>query len=193
MANEKAQVIVRMDENSKQEFTDFCKKNEMSFNTGMNKAMEILMVDNLKVKVPDQASCIEDFEAHINQILILFRTSIEHSLLADERVRADVKSELKGMSTLAENNEKLQADLEKALSEKIALEAKVTDLTTQLNQAKEGLAKKIEDTTTVISLREQISKLKQANIDLEASYIKQIAELQKENFAMILEVVKASK
>ena len=193
MAKEQAQVLVRMNEDAKQELTDFCTKNGISVNAAMNKAMGILMLDSLKTKVPDLASCIEDFEAHISQMLILYRTSIEHSVLSDERAKADVRSQLEGIATIADMNRKLQVELEKEKSAQTALEVMITDLTTQLDQAKVKLAKKIEDGATVISLREQVTNLKQANIDLEASYIKQIAELQKENFLKILEVVKANK
>lgn len=194
------QVNVVMTEEKCQELDEFCERTGLSRNAAMNKARDLLLVDELKVKAPELTGSIDDFVTHINQLLSLYKNSIEHGLLADVRARADVKGQLEGMATLAETNRNLQADLNKITEQKVALEAKATEqsktiseLTLTISNLKEKLEEAESYKTIILEVQMQNLELKQTIVDLKNSHAEEIKKLQDEQRAMMLEFLKASK
>ena len=115
------QVNVTLSEENGTNLEEYCKSNNISRNAAMNRAVELLTLDDLRTTAPDQAAYIEEFEVVLNKILVHYRQAIERSLTADERARADVRAQLDGLGTLSKSNEKLETEKAELLKERVEL------------------------------------------------------------------------
>ena len=170
---------------------EYCAKNGSSRNAAMNRAVELLTLDNIRTTAPDQAAYINDFEMVIDKILVFYRQAIERSLNADERARADVRVELKGMEALSKTNEMLEAERSNLIARKNELEKIMAEQTEEIRTLKANLADASRDAKESEELRKRCAELTQEKAELIASHNAEIATLQRENFSKILEVIKA--
>ena len=157
----------------------------------MNRAVELLTLDKLRSKAPEQAAYIDEFEMVIDKILVFYRQAIERSLSADDRARAEVKGQLEGMATLSKTNEKLEAEKTELQKEKAKLEKTVAEQAEQISRINFELSAISYDAKEAEDLKKKYAALVQEKADLLAKHNEEIARLQAENFERILEVIKA--
>ncbi len=179
------QVNIRMTEEEKNALMQFCKANGMSLNQAMARARELLLVDGLKSKAPEQGANIEDFEMHLNSILTAYRTSVEHSVNARALAEQEVKEEIKGMAELVSRNTQLSEEIKEKTNEIATLKEQVKDLTGEVEKLQNN-CKNAE------SLQNENLQLKQQIIDMQAEHNKQIADLQADGFNKIIQVIQAN-
>lgn len=185
------QVNITLSEENKENLSEYCDKNKMSRNAAMNRAVELLTLDKLRSKAPEQAAYIDEFEMVIDKILVFYRQAIERSLSADDRARAEVKGQLEGMATLSKTNEKLEAEKTELLKEKAKLEKTVAEQAEQISRINFELSAISYDAKEAEDLKKKYAALVQEKADLLAKHNEEIARLQAENFERILEVIKA--
>lgn len=185
------QVNITLSEENKENLSEYCDKNKMSRNAAMNRAVELLTLDKLRSKAPEQAAYIDEFEMVIDKTLVFYRQAIERSLSADDRARAEVKGQLEGMATLSKTNEKLEAEKTELLKEKANLEKTVAEQAEQISRIKSELSAISYDAKEAEDLKKKYAALVQEKADLLAKHNEEIARLQAENFERILEVIKA--
>lgn len=185
------QVNITLSEENKENLSEYCDKNKMSRNAAMNRAVELLTLDKLRSKAPEQAAYIDEFEMVIDKTLVFYRQAIERSLSADDRARAEVKGQLEGMATLSKTNEKLEAEKTELLKEKANLEKTVAEQAEQISRIKVELSAISYDAKEAEDLKKKYAALVQEKADLLAKHNEEIARLQAENFERILEVIKA--
>ena len=185
------QVNITLSEENKENLSEYCDKNKMSRNAAMNRAVELLTLDKLRSKAPEQAAYIDEFEMVIDKTLVFYRQAIERSLSADDRARAEVKGQLEGMATLSKTNEKLEAEKTELLKEKAKLEKTVAEQAEQISRIKVELSAISYDAKEAEDLKKKYAALVQEKADLLAKHNEEIARLQAENFERILEVIKA--
>lgn len=179
------QVYGDLSESLGKDFEEYCVKNNISRRKAVSKAIELLMFDELKTKAPDQAASIDDFETYLNKILTLYRSSIEHSIIAQDSARKEVKEELRGMASLADSNRKLSEELQAAVSENANLKTKVNELSAELSSLK-------KESVEVAALTSENIELKKQLVNIQAEYNAKIKELQEDNFTKILGLIKAA-
>ena len=185
------QVNITLTGENGDQLAEYCAKNNTSRNAAMNRAVELLTLDDIRTTAPDQAAYINDFEMVIDKILVFYRQAIERSLNADERARADVRVELKGMEALSKTNEMLEAEGSNLIARKNELEKIMAEQTEEIRTLKANLADASRDAKESEELRKRCAELTQEKADLIAAHNAEIAALQKENFNKILEVIKA--
>ena len=185
------QVNITLSEENKENLSEYCDKNKMSRNAAMNRAVELLTLDKLRSKAPEQAAYIDEFEMVIDKILVFYRQAIERSLSADDRARAEVKGQLEGMATWSKTNEKLEAEKTELLKEKAKLEKTVAEQAEQISRINFELSAISYDAKEAEDLKKKYAALVQEKADLLAKHNEEIARLQAENFERILEVIKA--
>ncbi len=181
---EDKQVNMLMSEEEKELLQKYCKDNNISIQQAMSKARELLLVDSLKNKAPEQIASIEDFELNLNSILTAFRSVLEHAINARAIAEQDVKEELKAMSDLVTKNTELNNDLQEKISENSKLAAQVKDLSEELEKLRNS-SKDID------AISDENLKLKQQIADLQMRHNQEVKDLQEENFKKILQLVKA--
>ena len=187
------QVNVTMPGEKKTELEEYCAENGLSLNQAMNKAMDLLFLDTLSAKAPEQGANIEAFELAIRRLLSLYRGAIEASLTAREAAEKDVKGQLEGMASLAENNKKMQADLQTKTEEAAKLKTLSEMQQKRIAELEKALSEAKESREQVLQLKETVATLTQEKADLQAAHNAEIARLQNDNFEKILKVVKAGK
>lgn len=175
------------------EFEEYLKENNISMNEAINRGLSLLMLDGMRSKAPDQAAAIEDFILHTNKLVHFYQEAIERSLSADERAKADVRSQLEGMATLAESNKRLEAEKTDLAEQKSRLELQVSEMQEKIKQMQKELDQVKTDADELQRLQKRCADLTQEKADLLAKHNQEIAELQKENFEKMLEIVKAAK
>ena len=185
------QVNITLTGENGDQLAEYCAKNNTSRNAAMNRAVELLTLDDIRTTAPDQAAYINDFEMVIDKILVFYRQAIERSLNADERARADVRVELKGMEALSKTNEMLEAERSNLIARKNELEKIMAEQTEEIKTLKANLADASRDAKESEELRKRCAELTQEKAELIASHNAEIATLQRENFSKILEVIKA--
>ena len=185
------QYNITLSEENGDQLAEYCAKNNTSRNAAMNRAVELLTLDSIRSTAPDQAAYINDFESVIDKILIFYRQAIERSLSADERARADVREQLKGMETLSKTNEMLEAERSRLIVRNVELEKVMAEQVEEIKKLKAKLAETSQDAKESEELRKRCAKLTQEKAELIASHNAEIAALQRENFNKILEVIKA--
>ena len=185
------QVNITLSEENKENLSEYCDKNKMSRNAAMNRAVELLTLDKLRSKAPEQAAYIDEFEMVIDKTLVFYRQAIERSLSADDRARAEVKGQLEGMATLSKTNEKLEAEKTELLKEKAKLEKTVAEQAEQISRINFELSAISYDAKEAEDLKKKYAALVREKADLLAKHNEEIARLQAENFERILEVIKA--
>lgn len=185
------QVNVVMSEEEKKELDKFCQSTGLSINAAMNKARELLLVDSLRVKAPDQASNIEEFELLVNKIMVAYKSSIERSLDADERARSNVKNQLDGLEVIAKNNTELQQKLEEANKKVAELKVALEEANKKVAEQEDIIAKNKKENADVAALKAEKLELSQKIAELETEHAKEIKKLQDENFEKILKIVNA--
>lgn len=179
--------------NNGAEFEAYLKESGISMNEAINRGLSLLMLDKMRGKAPDQAAAIEDFMVHTNTLLDFFRQAIERSLTADERAKADVKSQLDGMATLAESNKRLEEEKSLILEMKSKLELQVAEQQEKIKHLQSELEAARTDASELQRLKKRCAELTQEKADILVKHNEEIAALQKENFEKMLEVVKAAK
>ena len=170
---------------------EYCTKNNTSKNAAMNRAVELLTLDSLRSTAPDQAAYITDFEVVIDKILVFYRQAIERSVDADNRARANVREELKGMETLSKTNEKLEAEKSYLAVRNAELEKVLAEQNDRIKRLETELAEALHTAKESKELRKKCADLTQEKAELIATHNAEIAVMQKENFEKILEVIKA--
>lgn len=185
------QYNITLSEASSEKLETFMTVNGISRNAALTQAVDMLKVDGLKEAAPDQKAAIEDFQLYINKLLAAFSASIERSLTADERARFEVRSQLDGIATLTETNSRLEREKTELQEETAKLEAVVADQKATIKKLEEKVAGITADAAEIEKLKRQCSNLTQEKADLLAQHNAEIAKMQKENFAKILEVIKA--
>ena len=181
-----------MPEEDFKEFETWWKGKYGSRQAAINEAIKVLMTDKVKDLLPEQAENIEDFEANIGKLLDAYRSSLERSIKADERARREVAGQLEGMATLSKTNERLEMEKAELMEKKAALEKTVSEQAEQIKRLEAELSEISYDATEADRLRKACAALTQEKADLVLKHNEEIAALQSENFARILEVVKAS-
>jgi uncharacterized protein YoxC len=149
----------------------------------MARARELLLVDGLKAKAPNQTACIEDFELNLNSILTAYRSAVEHSINARALAEQDVKEELKGMAELVSRNTQLTETLQQKSEEIATLKGQVKRLTTEIEALR-------QDSKNADDLLAENLELKQKIVDMQMEHNIQIADIQEDGFKKILEVIK---
>lgn len=181
-----------MPEEDFKEFETWWKGKYGSRQAAINEAIKVLMTDKVKDLLPEQAENIEDFEANIGKLLDAYRSSLERSIKADERARREVAGQLEGMATLSKTNERLEMEKAELMEKKATLEKTVSEQAEQIKRLEAELSEISYDATEADRLRKACAALTQEKADLVLKHNEEIAALQSENFARILEVVKAS-
>lgn len=184
------QVNITLTEENGNSLKKYCAENNLSRNGAMNRAVEYLTLDRLRSAAPDQAAYVEDFEIVMDKALRLYRQSIERTISADDRARAEVRGQLEGMATLSRANEKLEAEKEDLQKKVTALEGHIADQNEQIQILKGDLEKNTDERKELEALRKQCAELTQEKADIIAHYTEKIAELQEDGFAKILAVAK---
>lgn len=184
------QVNITLTEENGNSLKKYCAENNLSRNGAMNRAVEYLTLDRLRSAAPDQAAYVEDFEIVMDKALRLYRQSIERTISADDRARAEVRGQLEGMATLSRANEKLEAEKEDLQKKVTALEGHIADQNEQIQILKGDLEKNTDERKELETLRKQCAELTQEKADIIAHYTEKIAELQEDGFAKILAVAK---
>lgn len=184
------QVNITLTEENGNSLKKYCAENNLSRNGAMNRAVEYLTLDRLRSAAPDQAAYVEDFEIVMDKALRLYRQSIERTISADDRARAEVRGQLEGMATLSRANEKLEAEKEDLQKKVTALEGHIADQNEQIQILKGDLEKNTDERKELEALRKQCAELTQEKADIIAHYTEKIAELQEDGFAKILTVAK---
>ena len=181
-----------MPEDDFKEFEEFWADKYGSRQSAIRAAIKLLMTDNLRNDIPEQAGNIEMFGTHMKKLNDLYRAALDWSITATERAKSEVAGQLEGMATLAKTNERLEAEKAELLKKNAELEREVSDLRQDvgnLNMALNDVSAGADDAEFY---RKRCAELTQEKADLIAKHNAEIAVLQNENFAKILEVVKAS-
>lgn len=184
------QVNITLTEENGNSLKKYCAENNLSRNGAMNRAVEYLTLDRLRSAAPDQAAYVEDFEIVMDKALRLYRQSIERTISADDRARAEVRGQLEGMATLSRTNEKLEAEKTDLVKKVTELQGYIADQNEQIQILKEDLEKNTDERKELEALRKQCAELTQEKADIIAHYTEKIAELQEDGFAKILAVAK---
>lgn len=182
------QVNVIMSEEEKKELERFCQSTGLSLNAAMNKARELLLVDSMKIKAPDQAATIEDFELLVNKIVIAYKASIERSIDADERARAEVKNQLDGIELIAKNNRELQLKLDEVKNQNAELKAALEGANKKIADLEKTISSTEKESDNINTLRIEKLELSQKIADLERAHAEEIKKLQDENFEKIVKL-----
>lgn len=174
-----------------QEFEGWWKDKYGSRSAALNEAVKVLMTDRMREALPEQAANIDSFEMYIGKILDAYRASLEWTATADERAKRDVASQLAGMETLAATNERLETEKSRLQEVNADLERKVSDLEKNLKDAEERLAAVEADAREIEALKKKCAALTLEKAEMLDRHNAEIARLQDDNFAKILELVKA--
>lgn len=171
------QINFTLCEKRKEDLDEYCKETGLSQNAAMNKATDLLLMHDLKTRVPDMISNIDDFELHVNRLLSLYKESIEHSLLADERAKKDVKEQLDGMG-------KLLDDLRETREKNNNLEKENTRLRKENEMFQTSISLEKFETLKLenIKLREELSNIRE-------KHSKEIEEIRNEQWKKFLELI----
>ena len=158
----------------------------------MRDAIKWIMIDRMRDKIPEQAANIEQFEFYMGSLQDLFRTVLEWSITADDRARKEVAGQLQGMETLSKMNDRLEAEKSDLIQKNDKLEKTIAEQTERIKKLEADLARGSYDADEIGRLKEKCASLTQEKADLIVKHNEEIATIQKENFAKILEIVKAS-
>ena len=173
------QINFTISEEEKAELIEFCAATGLSLNAAMRKAKALLLLDDVKSRVPNMSASIEDFEVHVYALLALYKASIEHGIIADERASKNVKSKLDAIDKLVEDLREAQ-DEKKRLEKENALLKKENEMFQTAVSFEKFEAVKLEN----IELREELSKIRE-------QHSKEIEKIRNEQWKKIMEVISA--
>ena len=171
------QINFTLSEKRKEDLDEYCKETGLSQKAAMNKATDLLLMSDLKTRVPNMSASIEDFEVHVVALLALYKASIEHTLLADERAKKDVKGQLDGMG-------KLLDDLRETEEKNNNLEKENTRLRKENEMYKNSVSVEKYEPLKLeyIKLREELSNIRE-------KHSKEIEEIRNEQWKKFLELL----
>lgn len=207
MADEKrTQVNIVVSDEEKVAIQEAAKKHGVSQAEFLRQAMRAAVMDETKAAVPEAASDIDAFNAHVEAMQDLYRMALQRSQEAYEIASYKVHDELKALATLTSENERLSAENKALESDVEAAKAETDRLDQELAEAQkkaaEALAEAQARAAEADDLRKQLVEVREQVLTLREQHAAELAEERKahatalekaraDGFAQIIEYVKA--
>ena len=185
MADEKrTQVNIAVSEDEKAVIQEAAKKHGLSQAEFLRQAMRAAVMDETKAAVPEAATDVDAFNAHVEAMQDLYRMALQRSQEAYEIAAYKVRDELKALATLMEENKRLREENKELEADRSAASAEAVQAEQELAEAQAKAAEADDLRKQLIEAREQILKLREQHAD-------ELEKARSEGFAQIMEYMKA--
>lgn len=185
MADEKrTQVNIAVSDEERAAIQEAAKKHGVSQAEFLRQAMRAAVMDETKTAVPEAATDIDAFNAHVEALQDIYRMALQRSQEAYEIASYKVRDELKALATLTEENKRL-ADENRQLA------GAVTAATDEAGRLTADLAEAQAKATEADDLRKQLAEAREQLLTLREQHADELEKARSEGFAQIIEYMKA--
>ena len=190
MADEKrTQVNISVSEDERTAIQEAAKKHGVSQAEFLRQAMRAAVMDETKAAVPEAASDVDAFNAHVEAMQDLYRMALQRSQEAYEIASHKVRDELKALTTLTEENKRLSDENRQLAADAEAAKAEVGRMEQELAKAQAKAAEALAEAQAkaaeaddlrkrLTEAREQYLKLSELRTTEMAQHAEEMADLR---------------
>lgn len=179
MADEKrTQVNISVSEDERTAIQEAAKKHGVSQAEFLRQAMRAAVMDETKAAVPEAASDVDAFNAHVEAMQDLYRMALQRSQEAYEIASYKVRDELKALATLTEENKRLSDENRQLAADAEAAKAEVGRMEQELAKAQARAAEADDLRKRLTEAREQYLKLSELRTTEMAQHAEEMADLR---------------
>jgi hypothetical protein len=177
------QLNIRLPEDLKAKFDELAKSSGLKQGELFAMLLDLADKDALKALVPDAATDIDAFDAHVHALRDAYVAAIMRAKDAYTIASDKVRSELNAFAALTQQNQQMQVE-NRTLSQNLEdAKNEIAHLKFDLSRAQMAS----NDTTT---LKQQIVNLREQIVTLREEHAAELEKVRAEGFAQLLEVLK---
>ena len=177
------QLNIRLPEDLKAKFDELAKSSGLKQGELFAMLLDLADKDALKALVPDAATDIDAFDAHVHALRDAYVAAIMRAKDAYTIASDKVRNELNAFGALTQQNQQMQVE-NRTLSQNLEdAKNEIARLKCDLSRAQMAS----NDTTT---LKQQIVNLREQIVTLREEHAAELEKVRAEGFAQLLEVLK---
>jgi predicted RNase H-like nuclease (RuvC/YqgF family) len=177
------QLNIRLPEDLKAKFDELAKSSGLKQGELFAMLLDLADKDALKALVPDAATDIDAFDAHVHALRDAYVAAIMRAKDAYTIASDKVRNELNTFAALTQQNQQMQV-------ENLTLSKKLKDAKNEIARLKIDLASAQVITNDATTMKQQIVNLREQIVTLREEHAAELEKVRAEGFAQLLEVLK---
>ena len=169
--SEKTQKNMRLSASTRDRFDAICRDAGKTPDAVLTELLAYAEVDRLKAMVPDAATDVDAFDAHIDAIRDVYHAAIQRSADAYDIAAEKVRSRLDSLASLVPENHRLQ-------DESKQLKQELDDVRTENRRLAADLAAATAAGSEAEELRAQVTQLREQMVSLREQHAVEVSQLQ---------------
>ena len=177
------QLNIRLPEDLKAKFDELAKSSGLKQGELFAMLLDLADKDALKALVPDAATDIDAFDAHVHALRDAYVAAIMRAKDAYTIASDKVRSELNAFAALTQQNQQMQI-------ENRTLSQNLEDAKNEIARLKFDLSRAQMASNDTTTLKQQIVNLREQIVTLREEHAAELEKVRAEGFAQLLEVLK---
>ncbi len=177
------QLNIRLPEDLKAKFDELAKSSGLKQGELFAMLLDLADKDALKALVPDAATDIDAFDAHVHALQDAYVAAIMRAKDAYTIASDKVRSELNAFAALTQQNQQMQV-------ENRTLSQNLEDAKNEIARLKFDLSRAQMASNDTTTLKQQIVNLREQIVTLREEHAAELEKVRAEGFAQLLEVLK---
>lgn len=177
------QLNIRLPEDLKAKFDELAKSSGLKQGELFAMLLDLADKDALKALVPDAATDIDAFDAHVHALRDAYVAAIMRAKDAYTIASDKVRSELNAFAALTQQNQQMQV-------ENRTLSQNLEDAKNEIARLKFDLSRAQMASNDTTTLKQQIVNLREQIVTLREEHAAELEKVRAEGFAQLLEVLK---